>query len=99
VFIHGLPLGSHLDAIAYVPQREDVDWRFPVTVSDVVMMGRYGRLGWLRRPSSEDCRVVERSLEQLGLSDLAGRPIVSFPVGSNSGSFWRAPWRNSRISF
>ena len=51
VMIHGLPLGHHLDCVAYVPQREEVDWKFPVTVADVVMMGRYGQLGWLRRPA------------------------------------------------
>ena len=49
--IHGLPLGGHQDCVAYVPQREEVDWRFPVTVTDVVMMGRFGRRGWLKRPT------------------------------------------------
>ena len=46
VLIHGRPLGHHIDCVAYVPQREDVDWDFPLTVADAVMMGRYGRLGW-----------------------------------------------------
>src|SRR5512137_930536 len=49
VSIHCQPLGSHQDCVAYVPQREEIDWHFPVTVEDVVMMGRYGRLGWLRK--------------------------------------------------
>ena len=49
--IHGQPLGTHQDCVAYVPQREEVDWRFPVTVTDVVMMGRFGRQGWLKRPT------------------------------------------------
>src|SRR5215510_3488283 len=40
--------------IAYVPQRDAINWRFPATVADVVLMGRYGRLGWLRRPSAHD---------------------------------------------
>lgn len=87
VLIHGLPLGKHLDAIAYVPQREDVDWRFPVTVSDVVMMGRYGRLGWLRRPRKEDCLAVQRSLEQLGMADLAQRPIGELSGGQQQRVF------------
>ena len=52
ILIHGQPLGSHQDCVAYVPQREEVDWRFPVTVEDVVMMGRFGRLGWLQRPTA-----------------------------------------------
>lgn len=87
VLIHGLPLGKHLDDIAYVPQREDVDWHFPVTVSDVVMMGRYGRLGWLRRPGKEDCMVVERSLEQMGLRDLAGHAIGELSGGQQQRVF------------
>src|SRR5512138_3479316 len=58
ILIHGQPWGLHQDCVAFVPQREEVDWRFPVTVADVVMMGRYGRLGWLRRPSSADRTAV-----------------------------------------
>ena len=52
--IHGLPLGNHKDCVAYVPQREEVDWRFPVNVQDVVMMGRYDHDGWLGRASAHD---------------------------------------------
>ncbi len=58
VLIHGLSLGHHLDCVAYVPQREEVDWEFPVTPSEVVMMGRYGALGWLKRPGKVDRAVV-----------------------------------------
>ena len=87
VCIHGRQLGSHLDCIAYVPQREDVDWRFPVTVADVVMMGRYGRLGWVRRPNREDREVVERSLSEMGLGDLAGRPIGELSGGQQQRAF------------
>src|SRR5512135_3117460 len=54
ILIHGLPLGDHKDCVAYVPQREEVDWRFPVTVSDVVAMGRFDYEGWLRPVSAED---------------------------------------------
>ena len=50
--IHGQPLGRHQDCVAYVPQREEVDWRFPVTVSDVVMMGRFAQMGWWKRASA-----------------------------------------------
>jgi ABC-type Mn2+/Zn2+ transport system ATPase subunit len=87
VYIHGLPLGNHLDAIAYVPQREEVDWRFPVTVFDVTMMGRYGRLGWLKRPGRDDGMVVERSLEQMGLRSLAGRAIGELSGGQQQRVF------------
>ena len=68
VFIHGRPLGNHKDCVAYVPQREDVDWHFPVTVGDVVMMGRYDHQGWLKRNSRSDQQVVEKSLAQMGIA-------------------------------
>lgn len=87
VRIHGRPLGSHLDCVAYVPQREEVDWRFPVTVADVVMMGRYGRLGWFKRPRPEDHEIVRRSLEQMGLTHLRDRPIGELSGGQQQRVF------------
>jgi manganese/iron transport system ATP-binding protein len=87
VLVHCAPLGSHGNCIAYVPQREDIDWRFPVTVADVVMMGRYGRLGWLRRPGSHDREVVMRSLDYLGIVDLAQRPIGELSGGQQQRVF------------
>src|SRR5512145_2576727 len=65
VLIHGLPLGAHLDCVAYVPQRNDIDWRFPVTVSDLVMMGRFGHMGRLRPASRRDREIVMHCLEQM----------------------------------
>lgn len=87
IFIHGQPLGHHQDCVAYIPQREEVDWRFPVTVRDVVMMGRFGRRGWLRRPTSEDREIVAHSLEQLGIADLAERPIGELSGGQQQRVF------------
>ncbi len=87
ISIHGLPLGAHQDCVAYVPQREDVDWRFPVTVTDVVAMGRYGRAGWLRRLSGEDRAVVGRCIERLGLQAVAGRPIGELSGGQQQRVF------------
>lgn len=87
VLIHGRPLRSHQDCVAYVPQREEVDWHFPVSVADVVMMGRYGRLGWVRRPGAADRAVVARCLEQLGIADLAGRPIGELSGGQQQRVF------------
>src|SRR4030042_6303927 len=66
IFIHGLPLGNHKDCVAYVPQREEVDWRFPLTVGDVVMMGRYDRQGWIGRTSRADRQGVPRAPGQRG---------------------------------
>lgn len=87
ISIHGLPLGHHRDCVAYVPQREEVDWRFPVTVADVVMMGRYGRIGWLRRAGPADRAAVMRSIEQLGVADLAGRPLGELSGGQQQRVF------------
>jgi len=87
IFIHGQPLGTHQDCVAYVPQREEVDWRFPVTVFDVVMMGRYGRKGWLGRPKAADRAVVTRSLEQMGIGHLAEKPIGELSGGQQQRVF------------
>ena len=87
IFIHGQPLGHHQDCVAYIPQREEVDWRFPVTVHDVVMMGRFGRRGWLRRPTPEDREVVAHSLERLGITRLANRPIGELSGGQQQRAF------------
>lgn len=87
VLIHGVPLGHREDRVAYVPQREAVDWRFPVTVADVVMMGRYGQLGWFRRPTSNDRAIVRRCLEQMGIVHLAGRSIRELSGGQQQRVF------------
>jgi ABC-type Mn2+/Zn2+ transport system ATPase subunit len=87
VLIHGRPLGHHLDCVAYVPQREEVDWRFPVTVADVVMMGRYGRLRWLKRAEAHDHDMVARSLEQMGIAHLAKRSISELSGGQQQRVF------------
>ena len=85
--IHGQSLGTHQDCVAYVPQREEVDWRFPVTVADVVMMGRFGRQGWLRRPSAADRRAVAYGLEEMGIADLASRSIGELSGGQQQRVF------------
>jgi ABC-type Mn2+/Zn2+ transport system ATPase subunit len=87
ILIHGQPLGLHKDCVAYIPQREEVDWRFPVTVEDVVMMGRYGKQGWLRRPNGADREVVRRSLDDMGLTALAKRPIGELSGGQQQRVF------------
>src|SRR3989304_2391940 len=67
VSVFGRSPASMRGRIAYVPQRELVDWEFPVTVFDVAMMGRYPRLGWLRRYKHNDHELVERMLERVGM--------------------------------
>lgn len=85
--IHCKPLGSHTGCVAYVPQREEVDWRFPVTVQDVVSMGRYGRRSLWGRLTGKDREVVRRCLGQLGLLPLAHRPIGELSGGQQQRVF------------
>lgn len=73
--------------VAYVPQSEDVDWAFPVSVSDVVMMGRYGRLGRTRRPGAADRAAVEKALERVELTDVADRQIGQLSGGQKKRAF------------
>lgn len=81
VTVFGRPVDRVRKRVAYTPQAELVDWQFPVTVADVVLMGRYGRLGPLRRPRPEDRLAVQRSLERVGIEGLAGRQIGELSGG------------------
>lgn len=87
ILIHGEQLGSHQDCVAYVPQREEVDWRFPVTVHDVVMMGRFAQMGWLKRASAYDREAVQKSLSQMGIADLADQSIGQLSGGQQQRAF------------
>ena len=73
--------------VAYVPQSEEVDWDFPVLVEDVVMMGRYGHMGWLRRPSPADREAVETALARVGMSDYRHRQIGELSGGQRKRVF------------
>ena len=66
VEVFGQPFGKTKTQVGYVPQRESVDWDFPVNVMDVVMMGRYGKLGLFRRPKKEDREVARGVGEEEG---------------------------------
>ena len=81
VRIFGQPVARSRLLLGYMPQLELVDWSFPVTVADVVMMGRYGRLGPLRRPGRRDREIAQQCLEQVGLTDLARRQIGELSGG------------------
>lgn len=87
IYIHGLPLNAHKDCVAYVPQREEVDWRFPVTVRDVVMMGRYDHQGWFTRSSHADKQIVERSLAQMGIEGFSRLSISDLSGGQQQRVF------------
>jgi manganese/iron transport system ATP-binding protein len=73
--------------IGYVSQRSEVDWRFPVTVYDVVMMGRIAKIGWLRWQRPRDREIVRRSLAEVGMADLAGRQIGELSGGQQQRVF------------
>ena len=73
--------------VAYVPQSEEVDWNFPVLVEDVVMMGRYGHMGFLRIPSATDKRKVDEALERVGMTDFRKRQIGELSGGQRKRVF------------
>jgi ABC-type Mn2+/Zn2+ transport system ATPase subunit len=79
--------GEHAGAIAYVPQAEAVDWGFPVAAGDVVMMGRYPRLGPLRRPGRADHQAVALALDMVGMRALATRQIGALSGGQRRRIF------------
>jgi len=81
LLIYGLPVGACHHRVAYLPQRGEIDWRFPTTLQQLIMTGRYGHLGWVRRPSPEDWKIVERAIHTLGLEGLAQRQIGQLSGG------------------
>ncbi len=74
-------------SIGYVPQKEAVDWNFPLTVLDVALMGRVKELGWLRFPSRKDREAARECLHQVGLADLAEQPISALSGGQQQRLF------------
>jgi manganese/zinc/iron transport system ATP- binding protein len=83
----GQPLSEVRRLIAYVPQRESVDWDFPITVRDLVMMGRYGGLGLCRRPRKADYAAVDHYLELMGINSYADRQISQLSGGQQQRAF------------
>ncbi|GGL57916.1 manganese/iron ABC transporter ATP-binding protein [Wenxinia marina] len=73
--------------VSYVPQAEEVDWTFPVLVEDVVMMGRYGHMGFLRRPGDADRAAVAAALERVGMADFRRRQIGELSGGQRKRVF------------
>jgi manganese/iron transport system ATP-binding protein len=82
-----VPEALRQNLVAYVPQAEEVDWTFPVLVEDVVMMGRYGHMGFLRRPSNTDRAKVAEALARVGMSDLTRRQIGELSGGQRKRVF------------
>ena len=83
----GRPVTQSLNRVGYVPQRESVDWDFPVSVMDVVLMGRYGRIGLFKRPSSEDRWIARECLEQVQMLPFSDRQISNLSGGQQQRVF------------
>ncbi len=81
------PLKEVRNRISYVPQRESVDWDFPTSVYDVVMMGRYGQLGLLKRPKKVDREIVMDSLSKVGMESFKDRQISQLSGGQQQRVF------------
>lgn len=89
ITVLGMPVKEALkkNIVAYVPQAEEVDWSFPVLVDDVVMMGRYGHMGFLRRPSAADQAAVTQALERVNMLEFRLRQIGELSGGQRKRVF------------
>ncbi len=85
--INGKGLKQEIDNISYVPQKESVNWQFPTTVSDVVLMGTYRELGWFKRPGKTQKDKANQAMKQLGILDLANKEIASLSGGQQQRVF------------
>ena len=100
MLIYGKPYTAQRRLVGYVPQRGSVDWDFPTSVLDVVMMGRYGELGWLRRPGRADRERALEALEKVGMARYAGRQISQLSGGQQQRTFLaRALVQDAQIYF
>jgi manganese/zinc/iron transport system ATP- binding protein len=87
ILINGRSYLEERQRVGYVPQRESVDWDFPTSVLDVVMMGRYGALGWIRRPGKRERDEAVDALARVGIADFAHRQISQLSGGQQQRVF------------
>ncbi|OWR30536.1 manganese ABC transporter ATP-binding protein [Saccharibacillus sp. O23] len=87
VSIYGDSYKKMRDRVGYVPQRESVDWDFPTDALDVVMMGRYGRLGWIKRPGRREKELAMTTLDKVGMAEFARRQISQLSGGQQQRVF------------
>ena len=87
VTIHGRPYARQRRKVGYVPQRSSVDWDFPTTALDVVTMGLYGQLGWMRRPGRAERERAMAALARVGMDDFAHRQISQLSGGQQQRVF------------
>lgn len=97
---YGKPYEQQRHLVGYVPQRETVDWDFPVSALDVVTMGTYGRLGWFRRPGAREKNAARDCLEHVGMHEFADRQIRQLSGGQQQRVFLaRALAQDAQIYF
>ena len=100
VAFYGRPYEQARSLVGYVPQRGSVDWDFPTSPLDVVMMGLYGKLGWFRRPGRKERALAMNALDQVGLADFSDRQISQLSGGQQQRAFLaRALVQDARIYF
>jgi len=100
VLIYGKPYAQQRRLVGYVPQRGSVDWDFPTSVLDVVMMGRYGALGWVRRPGFSEHSLALEALDKVGMRPFADRQIGQLSGGQQQRVFLaRALVQDAQIYF
>lgn len=87
VLIYNKPYDAQRRIVGYVPQRGSVDWDFPTNVLDVVMMGRYGALGWIKRPGKQDRELAMHALEKVGMEKYTNRQISQLSGGQQQRIF------------
>jgi manganese/zinc/iron transport system ATP- binding protein len=87
VLVYGKPYAEQRHLVGYVPQRGSVDWDFPTSVLDVVMMGRYGALGWLKRPGASEHAAALDALDKVGMKAYAERQISQLSGGQQQRVF------------
>ena len=87
VLIYNKPYAVQRKIVGYVPQRGSVDWDFPTNVLDVVMMGRYGALGWIRRPGKQDRELAMHAIEKVGMEKYTTRQISQLSGGQQQRVF------------
>ncbi|HPS47191.1 MAG TPA: metal ABC transporter ATP-binding protein [Flexilinea sp.] len=85
--VHGKLHGAHPDCVSYIPQRESIDWNYPITVREVVMMGRYGKIPFYKNPSEKDRKTVEDALKRMEITALADRKIRDCSGGQQQRVF------------
>lgn len=87
VSVFGHPYKTRRKMVAYVPQKGSVDWDFPTTAYDVVLMGTYGKLGWIKRPGAKEKKEALEALEKVGMSDFKDRQISQLSGGQQQRIF------------